>query len=227
MLVTMGEGLGTPTEPHHTPFPEAQQTLPTATSSQALPPITTATIPTVIPTKITYIPQLRQYTRRAIIAQSSALPTATDEPASPIRDDSQGETCPTQDEMASKITAQDMEIATLKAKIKHLEDRDRRDDDPSVEDATIKGRRVQVSVPPAAKVATVSVHPATICVPTGSDVVPTASPIFTTATVTTPYSRRKGKEMMVESEMPKKKKLQEQMDVQMARQLEEEMAKDA
>nr|GFC34238.1 hypothetical protein [Tanacetum cinerariifolium] len=63
--------------------------------------------------------------------------------------------------------------------------------------------------------------------PTGSGVVPTAIPIFTTLTVATPYSRRKGKEKMVESKTPKKKKLQEQMDVQMARQLEEEMARDA
>nr|GFB99463.1 hypothetical protein [Tanacetum cinerariifolium] len=44
-------------------------------------------------------------------------------------------------------------------------------------------------------------------VPTGSGSVPTASPI--------------------ESETPKKRKLQEQMDVQMARQLEEEMQRDA
>nr|GFD05718.1 hypothetical protein [Tanacetum cinerariifolium] len=58
-----------------------------------------------------------------------------------------------------------------------------------------------VSVPPAAEVATVSV-------PTGSGLVPTASPIFTTASVVTPYSRCKGKEKMVESDMPKKKKLQ-------------------
>nr|GFD16764.1 hypothetical protein [Tanacetum cinerariifolium] len=35
---------------------------------------------------------LRQYSRRATwIAQSKALPTATDEPASLLRDDSQGE----------------------------------------------------------------------------------------------------------------------------------------
>nr|GEV90814.1 synaptobrevin, longin-like domain protein [Tanacetum cinerariifolium] len=91
-MIFDGEGSGTPTEPHCTPSPEAQQTSPTATSSQSLPPVTTATIPTVIPTDI---PQLRQYTRRARIAQSSALPTAADEPASPIRDDSQGEACPT------------------------------------------------------------------------------------------------------------------------------------
>nr|GFA63389.1 synaptobrevin, longin-like domain protein [Tanacetum cinerariifolium] len=44
-------------------------------------------------------------------------------------------------------------------------------------------------------------------VPTGSDVVPTASPIFTTATVATPYTRKKGKEKMVESETLKKKKI--------------------
>nr|GEU40139.1 hypothetical protein [Tanacetum cinerariifolium] len=134
-----------------------------------------------------------------------------------------------QDEMASKITAQDLEISALKAMIKHLEDRDRGDDEPSGEDATIKRRRletgekagierstekgsddteemvnvltsldatsvlssgVQVSVPPAAEVATVSIPPTgeihPISVPTGSNVVPTASPIFTTATVSTP-----------------------------------------
>nr|GEY65534.1 hypothetical protein [Tanacetum cinerariifolium] len=43
-------------------------------------------------------------------------------------------------------------------------------------------------------------------VSTGSDVVPTASPIFAIATVVTPYRRRKGKEIMVESKTLKKKK---------------------
>nr|GEX37585.1 putative reverse transcriptase domain-containing protein [Tanacetum cinerariifolium] len=37
--------------------------------------------------------------------------------------------------------------------------------------------------------------------------VPTASPVFATATVVTPYRRRKGKEIIVESETPKKKKV--------------------
>nr|GEY48855.1 ribonuclease H-like domain-containing protein [Tanacetum cinerariifolium] len=50
-------------------------------------------------------------------------------------------------------------------------------------------------------------------VPTGSDVVPTAGLIFATATVVTPYTRRKGKERMIESKTPKKKKIQEQMDI--------------
>nr|GEZ59143.1 hypothetical protein [Tanacetum cinerariifolium] len=71
-----------------------------------------------------------------------------------------------------------------------------------------------------------SIPPAT-GVPTGSDVVPTAGLIFATATVVTPYTRRKGKEKTIESETPKKKKIQENMDIQMARQLEEDMERDA
>nr|GEV21249.1 hypothetical protein [Tanacetum cinerariifolium] len=185
---------GTPTEPHYTPSPEAQQTSPISTSSPSLPPVLTKPLPTVITTDT---PQLRHYTRRARIAQSSALLTIAGEPASPIGDDSQGEACPTissleaeqdrenitktsnlprdsthrvtflaadegnmqhkltdltelctrlqrqQDEMASKITTQDLEISALKVRIKHLEDRDEGDDDPLGEDATIKERRLE------------------------------------------------------------------------------------
>nr|GFC87632.1 hypothetical protein [Tanacetum cinerariifolium] len=54
--------------------------------------------------------------------------------------------------------------------------------------------------------------PATI-VSTGSEVGPTASPIV---------RRRKGKEILVESDPPKKKKLQEQIDAQVSRELEEQ-----
>nr|GEV80535.1 synaptobrevin, longin-like domain protein [Tanacetum cinerariifolium] len=80
----------------------------------------------------------------------------------------------------------------------------------------------------AAEVAT-----ATVSVPTGSGMVSTASPIipiaaliFINATESTPYTRRKGKEKMAESDTPKKKKLQEQIDVQVARELEEQMARE-
>nr|GEX63861.1 hypothetical protein [Tanacetum cinerariifolium] len=139
-IETMDEGTkilatvdGTLTEPHHTPSPEAQQTSPTATSSPSLLLVTTATIPIVIPTNI---PQLRQYIKRARIAQSSALLPIADEPASPFGDDSQ-------DEIASKITAWDLEISALKAKIKHLEDKDGGGHDPSGEYATIKGKRLE------------------------------------------------------------------------------------
>nr|GEV63934.1 hypothetical protein [Tanacetum cinerariifolium] len=141
--------------------------------------------------------RVRVKCRRARIDQSSALPTAVDEPASPLGDDSQ-------------------EIASLKARIKMLEDKDGGVAEPSGEDATIKGRSLEIGdFPPAVEV------------PIGSGMVPTNSPIFTTAGVASPYSRRKGKEKMVESETPKKKKIQEQMDVQMARELEKEMARDA
>nr|GEY59541.1 ribonuclease H-like domain-containing protein [Tanacetum cinerariifolium] len=285
IATVVGEGSGTPTEPHHTPSPEAQQSPNTALSSPSLPPATTKTILT---STRTAIPILRQYSRRARIAQSSALPTTVDELASPLGDDSQGEACLTvsgleagQDraniiktstlphdstpkvtslaadegsmqqqiqeftdlctrlqrqhtEMATKIAAQDLEISHLKARITFLEDKDGGRAEPSGEDATIKGRSLEtgeeaaniltsgvqvVSVPPAAEVSTVGI-------PTSSGLVPTASPIFTTASVVTPYSRRKGKEKMVESDTPKKKKLQEQIDVQVAREIEEQMAKE-
>nr|GFA24536.1 hypothetical protein [Tanacetum cinerariifolium] len=51
-----------------------------------------------------------------------------------------------------------------------------------------------------------TVGPSVAEVPTGSDMIPTAGLIFATATVVTPYTRRKGKETMVESETLKKKR---------------------
>nr|GEV71343.1 leucine-rich repeat protein [Tanacetum cinerariifolium] len=297
MLVTMGEGSGTLTEPHHTPSPEAPQTSPTTHSSPSLPPVTTESLPTIIPSDTT---QLRQYTRRARIAQSSTLPPVADEPASPIGDDSQGKACPTdsgleaehdmanitktstlpsdssprvtslaadkgsmqqklneltalctslqrkQSEMTSKITAQDLEISQLKARVKLLKDREgggiaqSREDAPinersldegdeasekgsddteemvtvltSLDAATILSSGVSVSIYPVTEVyvAEVPISSGSIPtasppgtgvptsgVPTGSDVVPTASPIFTTATVATPYTRRKAEELQI------------------------------
>nr|GFA03874.1 hypothetical protein [Tanacetum cinerariifolium] len=64
----------------------------TTYSSPTLPPVPTAPIPTGTPSETTPI---RQYTRRARIAQSSTLPPVADETASPLRDVSQGEACPT------------------------------------------------------------------------------------------------------------------------------------
>nr|GEZ00719.1 hypothetical protein [Tanacetum cinerariifolium] len=56
--------------------------------------------------------------------------------------------------------------------------------------------------------------PPVVDIHTGSDVVPTASLIVATATVGTPYLRKKGKEVMVESDTPKKQSLQDQFDAQ-------------
>nr|GEU33077.1 uncharacterized mitochondrial protein AtMg00810-like [Tanacetum cinerariifolium] len=108
-----------------------------------------------------------------------------------------------QTEMATKVAAQDLEISHLKSRIKFLEDKDGERAEPSREDAIIKGRSLEtgeeagvekstergmVSVPPVVEVSTVGI-------PTGSGMVPTASPIFTTASVVTPYARRKAREM--------------------------------
>nr|GEW23403.1 hypothetical protein [Tanacetum cinerariifolium] len=280
ILVPQSEGSGTPTEPHHTPFPEALQTSPATYSSPTLPPVSTAPIPTVT---ISDTPHLRQYTIRARIAQSLALLPVADEHASPLRDVSQGKACLTvysldakQDraniaktstmphESTARVTSladdegtQELEINSLKTRIKLLEDKDRGVAEHSGDDASIKGRRLDVGeeaakrvsddrakmptvltsmdavtvlVSGAAKVPTGSgsiptAGPLAAEVPTGSDVVPTAGLIFAIATMVTPYTRRKGKEKMIESETPKK--IQEQMDIQMARQLEEEMERDA
>nr|GFD41960.1 hypothetical protein [Tanacetum cinerariifolium] len=98
-----------------------------------------------------------QYSRRARIAQSSALPTIADKPASPLRDDSQGEACPTdfgfiadQDRATiaksstlphdSAPRAQEEEIRRLKDRVQVLEDREAVATKQSGEDAPIKGR---------------------------------------------------------------------------------------
>nr|GEZ16909.1 hypothetical protein [Tanacetum cinerariifolium]GEZ16911.1 hypothetical protein [Tanacetum cinerariifolium]GEZ19327.1 hypothetical protein [Tanacetum cinerariifolium] len=208
-----GEGSGTPTEPHHTPFLEADTSSHPTTSSIPLPSIPTTPIPPVTQPDTTSI---RQYSRRAMIAQSSVLPTIADEPASPVRDDSQGEACPTdsgfiadQDRATiaksstlphnSAPRAQEEEISRLKEKVQVLEDREG-----------------GINVPTGSGFIPTAGPPTTV-ISTGSKVGPTASPIV---------SRRKGKEVMVEFDTPKKKKLQEQIDAQVARELEEQQEKE-
>nr|GFB26224.1 synaptobrevin, longin-like domain protein [Tanacetum cinerariifolium] len=310
-----GEGSGTPTEPHHTPSPEAQPSSHTHISSPSLPTVTTistALIPNITPSETT---PLRQYTRRAKIAQSSALPPVADELASLVRDVSQWEACPTESgfiadqdrttiaksstlphdsaarvtspavvegsmqqtineltdfctslqrqhsELLARFQAQEVEINKLKERVKLLEDGKGMAVEGSGDDAPIKGRRldkeevetervssdteeikmdekevavekvsddteematvlismdaasvlssrgVQV-VPTAAAVApaNVSISTSSGVVPTASTTIFTATPIFATATTVTPYTRRKGKEKMVETHIPKKQK---------------------
>nr|GEV59861.1 putative ribonuclease H-like domain-containing protein [Tanacetum cinerariifolium] len=252
MLVPQGEGSGTPSEPHHTPSPEAQHTSYTDHTSSTLPPITTTPIPTVT---LSESPTLRQYTRRARIAQSFPLPPVADEPASPFRDVSKGEACPTdssfgadQDranisktstlpyDSAPRVTspaATKGKINWLKARFKLLEDREGVDAERSKDDALIKGRNLDKGEAAAKRASHDSEEMATILtsmdavtvlasgvaevpissgsiptagppaakVPTGSDVVPNAGPIFSTATMVTPYTRKKGKETLLEEEM--------------------------
>nr|GEU85692.1 putative ribonuclease H-like domain-containing protein [Tanacetum cinerariifolium] len=177
-----------------------------------------------------------------------ALPTAADEPASLLGDDSQGEAFPTVSSLEAKQDRENIiktstlphdstprvtslaadkgnfEISSLKARIKLLEDKDGGGAEPSGEDAIIKGRSLEtgeeagvekstkrgsndteelvnvLTSMDAANILTSGVYAVsvpsvteipTVCIPTGSGMVPIASPIFTTASVVTPYSRRK------------------------------------
>nr|GFB83936.1 hypothetical protein [Tanacetum cinerariifolium] len=104
MLIHQGEGSRTPAEPHHTPFPEVESSHPII-SSIPLPSIPTAPIPTVTQPDTTPI---IQYSRRARIAQSSALPIdrATIAKSSTLPHDSAPRvTSPAADEGSSKEEA--------------------------------------------------------------------------------------------------------------------------
>nr|GFC22135.1 hypothetical protein [Tanacetum cinerariifolium] len=102
---------------------------------------------------------------------------------------------------AAEEGTQEVEIIRLKERVKVLKDKDGAIGD--------KSGKLMFPLPTAGP-------PATI-VSTGSEVGPTASPIV---------QRRKGKEIMVESDTPKKKKLQEQIDAQVARELEEQQERE-
>nr|GFD10814.1 hypothetical protein [Tanacetum cinerariifolium] len=136
--------------------------------------------------------------------------------------------------LLANFQAQEVEINRLKDRVKNLEDQEGVIGDKSGDDAPIKGRSTNEGEAPAERISTDSEEiarvltsmdaatilagetnvptgsgsisttgpPATI-VSTGSEVGPTASPIV---------RKRKGKEIMVESDTPKKKKLQEQID---------------
>nr|GEX66987.1 hypothetical protein [Tanacetum cinerariifolium] len=121
-----------------------------------------------------------QYSRRARIAQSSALPTVADEPASLGIDDSQGEACPTdsgfiagQDratiaksstlpyDSAPRVTSpaaeegtQEVEIIRLKERVKDLEDKEGVIEDKYRDDAPIKGRRCNEGEADAERIST-------------------------------------------------------------------------
>nr|GFB18131.1 hypothetical protein [Tanacetum cinerariifolium] len=238
-----------------------------STISEVIPPVTqTGTTPII------------QYTRRARIAQSSALPTVADEPASLVRDDSQGEAFPTdsgfigdQDratiaksftlprdsaprvtspaaeegsmqqtiyeltafctslqrqhsELLAKFQAQEVEIIRLEERVKVLEEKDGVIGDKSGDDAPIKGRSNNEGEAPAERISNdseditrvlTSMDAATVLagevnVPTGSGFIPTDGPPAT----------------IVSTGSEKKKKLQEQIDAQVARELEEQQERE-
>nr|GFA18684.1 hypothetical protein [Tanacetum cinerariifolium] len=177
MLIPHGEGSGTPTEPYHTPSLEAHLTSHTTLSSLTHPPVTTALIPTVTPSETT---PLRQYTKRARIAQSSALPPVADESESPLRDVSE----------VPRVTSPAANEDSMQLKLDELtEDREGLAVERSEDDAPIKGKnfnegeavdeRVSNDTKEMATVLT-SMDGATVLVsgaaevPTGSGSIPTA-----------------------------------------------------
>nr|GEY52909.1 hypothetical protein [Tanacetum cinerariifolium] len=217
-LVHQGEGSGTPTEPHHTPFPEVESSHPT-TSSIPLPSIPTAPIPTIKTGQPLLSPS-----PCLMIQHQGLLP------------------------LLLMRAAQEEEINRLKERVQVLEDREAVAFKPSRDDAPIKGRsnnegeaaaeRISNDSEEIVKVLT-SIDAATVLagetnVPTGSGFIPTAGPpttIISTGSEVGPtaspiITRRKGKEIIVESDTPKKKKLQEQIDAQVTRELEEQQERE-
>nr|GEY34753.1 ribonuclease H-like domain-containing protein [Tanacetum cinerariifolium] len=211
----------------------------------------------------------------ASIAQSSALLTVADEPASPMRDVSEGEACPTESgliadqdratiaksstlpydsaprvtspsadegsmqqtiseltalctslqrqhyELLVKFQAQEEEILRLKERVQVLEDRDSVAAKHSGDDASIKGRSINKGEATAERISNdseevarvlTSIDAATVLargidVPTGSGSIPTAGP---PTTVISTGSER----------------LQEQIDAQVTRELEEQQERE-
>nr|GFA67779.1 hypothetical protein [Tanacetum cinerariifolium] len=232
MLVPQGEGSRTPTEPHYTPSPKAQTPSNTTQPTSTLPPVSTTSISTVSHTETTPI---WQYTRRARIDQSSALPPVADEPASPSsnlpHDSAPRVTSPVANEGSSgggdsQAKGKGRSMDEGKAATERISD----DTEEmamiltSIDAATVLAGGID-DVPTGSGSIPTAGPPATD-ISTGSDVVPTSSPVFATATVVTPYLRRKGKEFMVESDTPKKQRLQEQIDAQVARELEEQQERE-
>nr|GEZ10559.1 hypothetical protein [Tanacetum cinerariifolium] len=209
MLVHQGEGSSTPTEPHHTPFPEDRATI--AKSS---------TLPYDSAPRVTS-PAADEDSMQQHISELNSLCTSLQRQYS---------------ELMSKFQAQEEEIGRLKEQGQVLEDRETVATKQSREDAPIKGKsnnegeaaaeRISNDSKDIARVLT-SMDAATVLagetnVPTGSGFIPTAGPpatVISTGSEVGPtaspiITRRKGKEVMVESDTPKKKKLQEQIDAQ-------------
>nr|GFD31490.1 hypothetical protein [Tanacetum cinerariifolium] len=131
-------------------------------------------------------------------------------------------------ELLAKFQAQEVEIIRLKERVKIFEDKEGVIGDISGDDAPIKGRKDIARVLTSIDATTVLAGETNV--PTSSGSIPTAGPPATTVstgsevgpTASLIVRRRKGKEIIVESDTLKKKKLQEQIDAQMARELEKQ-----
>nr|GEV75446.1 Gag-Pol polyprotein [Tanacetum cinerariifolium] len=156
-----------------------------------------------------------------------------------------------QSQMADKIKEQDIKLSGLKARVKGIIDIG---EELGANKSTEKwSNDTEETVNVLSLMEAVNILSnggatfPTAGVPTVSGSVPTVSAIFTTNSVVTPYTRRsrgitigssqhmripiisakyKGKEKVTETKVPKKKKLQEQIDAQLARDMKEEFARE-
>nr|GEY00092.1 hypothetical protein [Tanacetum cinerariifolium] len=144
-----------------------------------------------------------------------------------------------QTHMATKIEAQDLEISNLKERIKLLEDKDRGSAEPSGDDASIKRRsmeigeeaRVERSTDPGSndtkEMVNVLISMEAANILTSRVTAVSVPHVAGVSTVGVPIvTKDKGKEKVVESEEPKKKKVQEQIDAQVAKEMEEEITRE-
>nr|GFC15473.1 hypothetical protein [Tanacetum cinerariifolium] len=219
----------------------------TTQPTSSLPPVSTTSTPTVTPTKTTPI---WQYTRRAKIAQKGQ-PLLSPPPCLMIQHQVLLPLLLMRAAQEVEILKLKERVKVLEDRERIAATRSR-DDAPikerSMDEGEAATERISNDTEEMATVLT-SIDAATVLaggiddvptcsgsiptagspaanIPTGSKVVPTASPVFATATVVTLYSRRKGKEVMVESDTPKKQRLQEQIDAQVARELEEQLERE-
>nr|GEU32926.1 hypothetical protein [Tanacetum cinerariifolium] len=164
MLVQQGEGSGIPTEPHHTPSPEAHSTSHTTHSSSTLPPVTTASILTITPSETTPISQgeacpidsgFEADQDRETIAMTSTLPhDSAPRVTSPVAVEGSMQQSLNEltafctslqrqhSELISKFEAHELEINMLKVRVKLLEDREGLVGERSGDDAPIKRRNL-------------------------------------------------------------------------------------
>nr|GEZ37379.1 hypothetical protein [Tanacetum cinerariifolium] len=174
-----------------------------------------------------FVSHIRQFWSTARIEttdEGTHILTTVDanEPASPVRDVSEGEACPTdsgfiadQDRAAIAKSSTLPHDSAPRERVKVLEDKEDVAVTQSGDDAPIKGRSINEGEAAAKRIKGIDV-------PTGSGFIPIAGPpatvIFTCSevgpTASSIATRRKGKEVMVESDTLKKKRLQDQIDAQ-------------
>nr|GFB93730.1 hypothetical protein [Tanacetum cinerariifolium] len=208
MLIQQGEGSGTPTEPHHTPSQEAQPSPPTHISSSSIPnepayPLRDVSEGEACPTDSAFMADQD----RATMAKSSTLPydsaLRVTSPAAVEGNDARikGRRIDEEEGITRRVSSDTEEIMMDEGEVAV----ERTSEDTketatvltSMNAATVLAGGIDV---PTCNYSIPTAGPPVVDIHTGSDAGPTASPIVATATV----------------------RLQEQIDAQVARELEEQ-----